>query len=154
MVISFEEALILIKDSSKYEHSLLVSRIMKALAQYFDEPEQVWVLVGLLHDLDYDTVTDFSIHGIKTAEQLENKLPSEALHAIQAHDHRTSVKPETLLDEALIFADSLELFLDLKVELNEKQPIFTEKPWLWSNLTKFPEKHNIDVLELIEQLVI
>ena len=59
MYISVEEAIKLIEGSSKYEHSQLVSRIMKNLAKHFDNSEQIWVLVGLLHDLDYDRIDDF-----------------------------------------------------------------------------------------------
>lgn len=107
MVVKYGIDLLVIKGSSKYEHSLLVSRIMKNLAKYFKTSENKWVLVGLLHDLDYDQLNDYSQHGMKASEQLGNRLPQDAIHAIQAHDYRTSVKPESLLDEALIFADSL-----------------------------------------------
>ncbi|MFC1802740.1 HD domain-containing protein [Thermoproteota archaeon] len=153
MYIPVEEAITLIKKSSKYEHSLLVSRIMKALAKSFDIPEQVWILVGLLHDLDYEAIDDFTQHGEKASEQIGNRLPQEALHAIQAHDYRTGIKPESLLDEALIFADSLTGFLELNVDHVDGRYVLKDKPWLWNNLTSFPDKHNLDVLELIEQLV-
>jgi len=154
MLISAEEAIKLIEGSSKYDHSLLVSRIMNDLAKRFNTSEQVWVLVGLLHDLDYDQVDDFSKHGIMASEELRDKLPPNAIHAIQSHDHRTEIKPESLLDEALIFADSLAGFIESRADLNEEQLVFKEKPWLWDNLTEFPDKHELDVLEIIEQLVI
>jgi len=154
MLISIEEAITLIEGSSKYEHSLLVSRIMNNLAKHFNTSEQVWVLVGLLHDLDYDLVDDFSQHGIQASLRLRDKLPSNAIHAIQSHDYRTEIKPESLLDEALIFADSLAGFIESRADLNEELPVFKEKPWLWNNITEFPDKHELDVLEIIEQLAI
>ena len=152
MNISVEEAITLIENSSKYEHSLLVSRIMKNLANRFNTSEQIWILVGLLHDLDYDQIDDFSKHGLVASEQLRNKLPLEAIHAIQSHDYRTGVKPESLLDEALIFADSLAGFIELRND--DGQSVFKLRPWLWDNLIGFSEKHDLDVLTLIEQLVI
>jgi predicted hydrolase (HD superfamily) len=154
MYITVEEAIKLIENSSKYEHSLLVSRIMKNLATLFNTPDQIWTLVGLLHDLDYDHVDDFSQHGVKSSEQLVNRLPKEAVHAIQSHDYRSEIRPESLLDEALIFADSLASFLENRTNLAEDQRIFKEKPWLLNNLTEFSDKHDLNVLELIEQLSI
>jgi putative nucleotidyltransferase with HDIG domain len=154
MHISVEEAITLIRDSSKYDHSLLVSRIMNSLAKHFNKSEEIWKIVGLLHDLDYDRVDDFSKHGIIAAEELENKLPVEAIHAIQSHDYRTGVKPETLLDKALIFADSLAGFIESKADLNLEASVFKEKPWLWENLIEFTDKHELNVLEIIAQLTI
>ena len=154
MSLSVDEAIELIKDSSKYQHSLFVSRIMKVLAIYFDKPEQDWILVGLLHDLDYDMVDDFSQHGLITSKQLENRISKETLYAIQAHDHRTGVKPESLLDEAIIFADSLSGFLETKAVLEKTQLKLKEQPWLRKHLINFADKYKINVLEIIEQLVI
>jgi len=154
MYISVEEAITLIEDSTKYVHSLLVSRIMKNLSKRFNTSEQIWTLVGLLHDLDYDQVDDFSQHGIVASERLRDKLPQEAIHAILSHDYRTEITPESLLDEALIFADSLAGFIESKADLNEETSVFKEKPWLWNNLIEFTDKHELDVLEIIEQLAI
>lgn len=154
MLISVEEALTLIEGSKKYEHSLLVSRIMKNLSKRFNMSEQVWALVGLLHDLDYDLIDDFSQHGILASLQLKGKLPNDAIHAIQSHDHRTEIKPESLLDKALIFADCLALVIVSKGDINEELPIFKKKPWLKTNLLEFADKHEFDFLEIIEQLSI
>ena len=87
--ITIKEAYKLIEDSSKRHHSILVSRIMKTLATLFDESEELWTLVGLLHDYDYAKVNDFSQHGVLTAKKLNEKLPSNALQTIKAHDIRT-----------------------------------------------------------------
>ena len=154
MYITVEEAIKLIENSSKYEHSLLVSRIMKNLSKHFNTSEHIWVIVGLLHDLDYDHVTDFSQHGVKSSKQLENRLPKEAVHAIQSHDYRSEIKPETLLDEALIFADTLAGFLENTSGLAEDQDILKEKPWIGNTLIGFTNKHDLDVLELVEQLIV
>ena len=154
MSISFQEAITLIEDSSKFQHSLLVSRIMKNLAAHFKTSEKHWFLVGLLHDIDYDLVDDYSRHGFKAAELLKDKLPVDAIHAIMAHDYRTGVKSESLLDDALIFADSLAIFFELSGDNDEGQFVFKERPWLWDNLIGFSDKHDLDILTIIEQLVI
>ncbi len=99
-MMSYKDAINLISGSSKYQHSLLTSRIMIKIARKLNENESVWVLVGLLHDLDYDDVEDYSRHGIIACEKLEGHLPEDALHAIKSHDYRTSIKPKSVLDEA------------------------------------------------------
>ena len=151
-LITLEEAISLIRNSSKYRHSLLVSKIMATLAQYFDKPKHDWELAGLLHDLDYDKVENFSQHGLLASRMLADKISQEAIHAIQAHDFRSGVKPNNLLDEALIFADSLAHFLESKAEFDENNPVFKEKPWLWSKLTEFQNKYDFNVSDLIEQI--
>ena len=154
MWISPEEALSLLEGSSKYEHSLIVSRIMKKLAEHFNASVELWSIIGLLHDLDYDNVSDFSKHGIKAADELDGLLPIEALHAIRAHDIRTGVKPVGLLDEALIFADSLAVYLEARPSLDSERTGFSERPWLREILVDFTVKHELDVSELLLQLTV
>jgi predicted hydrolase (HD superfamily) len=151
---TIKEAYKLIEDSSKRHHSILVSRIMKTLAALFDESEEVWTLVGLLHDYDYDQIKDFSQHGILTAEQLNDKLPKNALQAIKAHDIRTGVKPEDLLDEAIIFADSLSKFIESNEDIKDSENLFEAKPWVWETLTDFTDKHELDILGILSRLAI
>lgn len=150
-LITLEEAISLIRNSSKYRHSLLVSKIMATLAKYFNKPKHDWELAGLLHDLDYDKVENFSQHGLLASRILAEKVSQDVIHAIQAHDFRSGVKPVNLIDEALIFADSLAVFLESNAKFDENHPVFKAKPWLWSNLRAFQEKYDFNVSELIEQ---
>ena len=100
--ISSTEAISMISESSKYEHSILVSRIMSSLAEHFQTDKEEWVLAGLLHDLDYDVIDgDMSMHGLVAASMLEGKVSEGVLHAIMSHDHRTGVEPVSLLDRSL-----------------------------------------------------
>jgi putative nucleotidyltransferase with HDIG domain len=57
-MISENEALQLIKNSSKYNHAIMVSQIMEELARIVGENAEEWKIVGLLHDLDYDETKD------------------------------------------------------------------------------------------------
>ena len=112
-MITREEALTLIRETSKYSHALLVSTIMRQLAERFGEDVAKWELVGLLHDLDFDLVTgDMTKHGILASQILQGKLPEDALHAIQSHDHRTGCQPTSLLAKALIVVDALVTSLE------------------------------------------
>lgn len=89
-------------------HSRFVGLAMGQLAQQLDADAVLWRVVGLVHDLDYFAVgTDWSRHGLLTAEWLAGRLPAEALAAIAAHEHRTGVQSETLVAQMLKLADGL-----------------------------------------------
>ncbi len=70
------------------KHSLATEAILRSLAGRLGEDQDLWGIVGLLHDLDLELVeNDMSIHGLKTTEILEGKeLPQEALEAIRMHN--------------------------------------------------------------------
>jgi len=160
--ISKEEALQLLKGSSKYSHSILVSKIMRALAGKLGEDEDEWELVGLLHDLDYDLVQgDMSQHGIKASELLKGKLSERCLHAIKAHDQRTEVEPETLLDESLIFADSLAIFardqhIDASADTSKIEDALRKeavvKPWISENILKYSDQFGISISQILQMM--
>lgn|GEM_PF-3657806 len=44
--------------------------------------------------------------------ELKDKLPEKAVYAIKAHDYRTGFKPESMLDKALIAADSAAILME------------------------------------------
>ena len=97
-----------LKNDKLVKHCLAVEAIMRALARELGEDENLWGLVGLLHDLDYQLVNkDMSRHGLVTADILKDKLPPEALDAIRAHNELTGYKCETKLAYALKAADQI-----------------------------------------------
>jgi len=114
-MISIEEALELmereIETDALRKHLLAVSAIMGALANKLEikgEDKEKWILVGLLHDLDYERTKDnFEMHGLITAEMLNGKLPDECLDAIKAHNSRTGFEPNSVMAKALIAADAV-----------------------------------------------
>lgn len=112
-MISRDEALHLLKDKVKnrnyVKHMIAVEAIMRELAHKLGQDEELWAITGLLHDIDFEeTSSNPKLHGIKACELLRGKLPEEALRAIKAHNYEnTEVKPETLLDKALIASDAI-----------------------------------------------
>ncbi len=160
--ITVEEAHLLLEGSSKYFHSVLVSRLMEVLATRFSGNPKDWGLVGLLHDLDHDiTEHDPERHGHKTAELLEGKLPEASIHAIKAHDYRSGVKPVTVLDRALIFADNLailiedqgiktpctptELFDAIRMECKDR-------PWIGEYILGFAEREGFAIWDIVNEI--
>jgi len=111
-MITRDEALKLVKewisDEKIRKHVLAVEAIMRGLARFFGENEELWGLVGLLHDLDYDKTRDnMEMHAKLTAEFLKDKMSEEAIKAILSHNERTGVKPSSKLAYALIAADQM-----------------------------------------------
>ena len=111
-MITREEALGLIKkyisNEKLFKHMLAVEAIMRALARRLGEDEELWGLVGLLHDLDYELVgKDMNKHGLVSARILEGKLPEIALNAIRAHNELTGFEDNSRLTKALKAADQV-----------------------------------------------
>ena len=146
-MITRNKAMALIQSSSRYEHMITVATLMYYLAKLLKENHQLWELVGLLHDLDYDhTKQDMTQHGLVASEILKDQLPPQALYAIQCHDHRSGFTPTSTLDKALLLADSLAHILE-----NYSEPITpdqltsiisahkVDKPWLLQNIQRSQE---------------
>jgi len=93
-----EEALELLKrylrSDRMVKHCIAVGAVMEALARRLGEDEELWSLIGLLHDVDYEVVNrDPSRHGLKAMEILRGYLPEEAIEAIAAHNEHNGYKP-------------------------------------------------------------
>jgi putative nucleotidyltransferase with HDIG domain len=98
-----------IENDNLRKHMLAVSKIMGAIAdKKSEEDKEKWVLVGLLHDLDYEQTKDNpEMHGLIAAEMLKDELPEECVKAIKAHNTMTGIEPDSELAKALIAADAL-----------------------------------------------
>jgi hypothetical protein len=90
-------------------HCIEVSAIMRALAAELGGDEERWAAIGLLHDLDFETEKDLSVHGKKTAEILKNEGHDEqTIRAILSHNEEGSgVKRESSLEFCLSAADNI-----------------------------------------------
>ncbi len=156
------EAHRLLEGSSKLFHSILVGRIMEVLATGYGAAPQDWGLVGLLHDLDYDaTEDDPTRHGHGAAELLAGRLPEASLRAIKAHDYLSGVKPITVLDRALVFADSLAILIEnqklktpctptalFEAVRNEGQ----NKPWIAESVLGFAEREGLAIWDVVNKI--
>ena len=99
-----------VKADNLRKHCLATEAVMRALAQRLDEPEELWGVVGLLHDLDFEeTLGQPSEHGLRTADILaDSDLPAEVITAIKAHNAEAlGVERRSRLDFALSCAESI-----------------------------------------------
>jgi hypothetical protein len=111
-MIAREEAIELVKEHVENEnlinHMIAVGSIMRGLAVEFDEDPHLWEVVGILHDIDYETFgDDFSSHGAKSAEMVKDLLPKEGVRAIQSHNPLTGYEAESRFEIALLAADAI-----------------------------------------------
>ena len=92
------------------KHSLATEAIMRALAERLGEDPEIWGLVGLAHDLDFDKTKDTPHqHTLVTAEILREKgVSEEIIAAIIGHNEAAegSVRQKPL-DHALACAESV-----------------------------------------------
>ena len=101
------------KDPFHITHGETVEGTMRYFAREFDpENEEFWLIVGLLHDLDWEEHEDDPMnHTIYAAEILEGEGASpELIRAIQSHtsDYNTDLpKPELQMEKILFAADEL-----------------------------------------------
>ncbi|MEM5813129.1 MAG: HDIG domain-containing protein [Candidatus Aenigmatarchaeota archaeon] len=112
-MLSREEAFNLIKEHIKDEklikHVLAVEAIMREVANVIKEDENLFGIVGLLHDIDFEkTKENPELHGKVALEILNDLISDEAKHAILAHNfERTNIEPNSKMDYALIASDAI-----------------------------------------------
>ena len=107
-----EEALQLLKTYNKSEslikHAYAVEGVMRHMARKYGEDEEIWGIVGLIHDLDYEQFPDQ--HCIKTEAILkENKWPDDLIRAVVSHGWGicTDVEPTSTMEKVLFAIDEL-----------------------------------------------
>ena len=90
-------------------HMLAVEAIMRGLAKYSGENEELWGLVGLLHDIDYEkTENTPEKHSLLAEDMLRGLVSQAVIRAIKTHNHQyTNVTPETRMEKALIASDAI-----------------------------------------------
>lgn len=94
-------------------HCLTVSAVMGCWAGLEGEDTELWQVVGLLHDLDFERYPDQ--HCIKVRELLDAErqnfpgISDEMIHAIQSHGWKLccDVEPVTRMEKVLYTIDEL-----------------------------------------------
>ncbi len=115
MTITRQQALELLHSKMQNQnlrrHSYSVEAAMRALARHFNENEDLWGIVGLLHDGDYEeSKDDMAKHSVLMAQWVKDlgETDETLLHGIESHgaSHR-GIKPTTILESALFCCDEL-----------------------------------------------
>lgn len=99
-----------IKNPKMISHCLASEAVMIALAKHLGRDETNWGLAGLLHDLDVEIVNDDpKVHGLKTAEILEEKgIEADIIDAIKMHNEiATGLDRTTEFQHALACGETI-----------------------------------------------
>ncbi len=100
------------QSESLRKHALAVEACMRAYARKFGGDEEVWGVVGLLHDFDYDRYPSLEDHPYRgNAILKERGWPEEICKAILSHAEYTGVPRETPMEKALFACDELAGFI-------------------------------------------
>ncbi len=114
---SRQEALALLQEFTKSEnlrrHGLAVEAAMRAYARRLGEDEELWGVVGLLHDFDYESHPAMEEHPWAGVEILKERGwdDPELIHGILAHAPHTGTARESLLDKAIFACDEITGFI-------------------------------------------
>lgn len=107
-----EEAFVLLKQYNQSQslitHALAVEGVMRHFARRYGEDPEMWGVIGLIHDLDYEQFPDQHCH--KTRELLEeHHWPQEYIRAVVSHGWGicTDVEPHSDVEKVLYAIDEL-----------------------------------------------
>lgn len=96
------------KSDSLYKHALSVEAVMRYMARKHGEDEDIWGVIGLIHDLDYEMFPDQ--HCTMTEKILhEEGWPESYIRAVISHGYGicSDTEPHTLLEKTLFAIDEL-----------------------------------------------
>lgn len=100
------------KNPGLIKHALAVEAVMEAYAASINEDVQLFSLVGLLHDFDYEAYPEIGDHTIKGGAILkENNFPDIIIEAIQSHVTENNIPRDTIVKKAIFASDELTGFI-------------------------------------------
>jgi putative nucleotidyltransferase with HDIG domain len=107
-----EEAWLLLNEFTSNQnlvrHMLAVEAAMRRYARRFGEDEELWGIVGLVHDLDYEQHPTADEHPYAGAAILRQRgWPQEIVDAVLSHADYTGIPRDTLLRKTLYAVDEL-----------------------------------------------
>lgn len=102
-----------VQSDSLRMHCIATAAVLRGLADAFGEDADLWEVIGILHDIDYESIGgDMTRHGVEGAALLREKgLPEEVCLAVERHNHTLYGPYTERLDLALQAADSISGFL-------------------------------------------
>ena len=100
------------KSEALLRHALAVEASMRFYARKLGEDEELWSVVALLHDFDYEMHPTLDRHPQDGAPILrEEGYPDEVVEAVLSHAEHLSMPRDTPLKKALFACDELSGFV-------------------------------------------
>ena len=99
-------------SESLRKHALAVEACVRAYARKFGEDAELWGVVALIHDFDYEKYPSAEEHPFKGSEILKERGVSEEIRrAILSHANYSGVPRESRLEKTLFACDELAGFI-------------------------------------------
>jgi putative nucleotidyltransferase with HDIG domain len=100
------------QSESLRKHALAVEACLRAYARKAGADEELWGVVGLLHDFDYEKYPSLEEHPYKGSEILKERGYSEEIRrAILSHAEYTGVARVSPMEKTLFACDELAGFI-------------------------------------------
>ena len=100
------------KSEALLRHALAVEAAMAWYARHFDEDEERWRVVALLHDFDYEIHPTLDKHPQDGAPILrEEGYPEAVVETVLSHAEHLELPRDTLLKKTLFACDELAGFI-------------------------------------------
>src|SRR5579884_3505603 len=100
------------QSESLRKHALAVESCMRAYARKFGADEELWGVVGLIHDFDYEKYPSAQEHPFKGNEILKERGYSDEIRrAIMSHAEYSGVSRDTPMEKTLFACDELAGFI-------------------------------------------
>jgi len=97
-----------IKNENLVKHMFAVEAAMRFYAEKLDEDVELWGVVGLLHDFDWEIHPTLEGHPAAGAPILREKgVPEPIVRAILSHAEHTGIPRESLMEKALFACDEI-----------------------------------------------
>ena len=117
------------ENESLIKHALAVEGVMRYCARKHGQDEEMWGVIGLVHDLDYERFPDQHCH--KTEEILrEHEWPEQYIRAVLSHGWGicTDVEPQTDLEKTLFAMDELTGLIAATALVRPSKSVLDMKP--------------------------
>jgi putative nucleotidyltransferase with HDIG domain len=100
------------QSESLRKHALAVEACMRAYARKFGPDEDLWGVVGLIHDFDYERWPTLDDHPYRGNEILKERGYSDEIRrAIMSHAEYSGVSRDSAMEKALFACDELAGFI-------------------------------------------
>jgi putative nucleotidyltransferase with HDIG domain len=100
------------QSESLRKHALAVESCMRAYARKLGADEELWGIVGLIHDFDYEKWPSLEDHPYRGNEILKERGYSDEIRrAIMSHAEYSGVTRDSAMEKALFACDELAGFI-------------------------------------------
>jgi putative nucleotidyltransferase with HDIG domain len=117
------------ESASLRTHALAVEGVMRHLARKRGGDEELWGIVGILHDLDYEKYPDQHCRKAETILR-ERGWPEEMVRAVVSHGWGicTDVEPESDMEKCLYAVDELTGLVTATALVRPSRSVLDLKP--------------------------